>query len=232
MTRTTEEVLRDHLECRQGGDLEADISRNYAPDVVILTMEGTFHGAGGVRENAAELRGYFGPAEFAFPVIRCEDRFAYIEWRAKSPDRRTTDGADSFVIEDGRIVCQTIRYTVDGNRQAERPVDGAQRESAMSRFESKVTRHADTAVPRYRVDFIGEGGESISVECAVPDEGDAPHRDEIVEAARRLLRSAADGRDGAGDERTAVPPAGGLSRPVEQTEDRIHVSDGRDRGTP
>lgn len=116
--RGTRAVLDDHLRLRQQGDLETDLSRNYAGDVVVLTMEGKYRGHDGVRENARTLRGYFGPADFEFPVIRVEGRFAYIEWRVRHGEATTQDGADSFVIEDGRIVCQTIRYTVSHQNRA------------------------------------------------------------------------------------------------------------------
>ena len=35
------------------------------------------------------------------------------EWTADGPTARVRDGADSFVIRDGRIVVQTIHYTVE-----------------------------------------------------------------------------------------------------------------------
>lgn len=231
MHRTTEEVINDHLACRQAGNLEADIAHNYSDDVTILTMEGTYHGAAGVRANAAELRGYFGPAEFSFPVIRSADRFAYIEWRTHTPDRNTTDGADSFVVENGKIVCQTIRYTVSRNREARQAVaSGYIRETVMPRFENKVTRHADSPSPHYRVDFSGEEGETISVECRMPQDGRKPSRDEVIDEARRLLR-AASGDANDSQQETIASPANGLTRPIEETEDRTHVSDGRDFGT-
>jgi len=110
--RTTEEVLRHHLACRQAGDLEADLRHNYAPEIVVLTMEGVYRGYDGVRSNAQTLRGYLGGARFTFPVFRIADRFALLEWRAEHEGRAVYDGADSFVVEGGLIVCQTIRYTV------------------------------------------------------------------------------------------------------------------------
>lgn len=40
------------------------------------------------------------------------DRMAFIEWTVDSGDERVDDGADSFLIENGLIVYQTIHYTV------------------------------------------------------------------------------------------------------------------------
>lgn len=79
----------------------------------------------------------------------------------------------------------------------------------MARFESRVTRHSDTPTPRYRVDFIGDTGESISVECDAPGAEGPAARDEVVEAARRLARAVVD------DAPATAPAGGGWSHPAE-----------------
>jgi hypothetical protein len=232
VARTTEEVLRDHLRCRQAGDLATDIVQNYAEDVVILTMEGVFRGADGIRQNSAELRGYFKDAKFSFPVVRTAGRFAFIEWRAETPDARSTDGSDSFVIENGRIVCQTVRYTVVRNSGRERPLFPPDGRHRMPSFESRVTRLNDMGSSRFRVEFIGDKGESVAVECVAPQtDGGEPSREQVIEAARRLAREVAEPGREAAPERTVASVASGLSRPVDETEARTHSSEGRDRGT-
>jgi hypothetical protein len=82
----------------------------------------------------------------------------------------------------------------------------------MARFESRVTRHSDTPTPRYRVDFIGETGESVSVECDAPGAEGPAAREEVVEAARRLARAVVDDAP-AGDGWTA--PGEARSAPEE-----------------
>lgn len=42
----------------------------------------------------------------------CSDDYAFLEWRGQSQDIHIEDGADSFVIREGRIVMQSIHYTV------------------------------------------------------------------------------------------------------------------------
>jgi hypothetical protein len=37
---------------------------------------------------------------------------AYLEWSARSGERRVEDGVDTFLVRDGLIVVQTVRYTV------------------------------------------------------------------------------------------------------------------------
>lgn len=47
--KSTEEVLRNHLERRCRHDLEGDLAHNYADHVVVLSKDGVFHGKDGIR---------------------------------------------------------------------------------------------------------------------------------------------------------------------------------------
>jgi hypothetical protein len=49
ITRQTREVLEDHLRLRSVGDLETDLERNYADDVVVLCELGTLKGRAAIR---------------------------------------------------------------------------------------------------------------------------------------------------------------------------------------
>jgi hypothetical protein len=77
-----------------------------------LTGTGAFTGHDGVRKSADELKRYVGsiPYEYNHTLIRGE--YAFLEWTAKSEDKVVCDGADGFVIKDGKIVLQTIHYSV------------------------------------------------------------------------------------------------------------------------
>ncbi len=111
--RSTQEVFEDHLEKRSKGLVEEDIATNYAEDVVVLTGIGTYRGHDGIRQAAANLDHYLPDASFTYTTKRVEDAFAFLEWHGESPKGRVCDGADSFVIRNGRIIAQTIHYTVD-----------------------------------------------------------------------------------------------------------------------
>ena len=110
--RTTTEVFQDHLAKRLVGDVEGDIKENYSEDVVFLTGTGAFEGHEGVRKSAAELEHYVGsiPFEYTHTLIRGD--YAFLEWTASGDGRAVCDGADGFVIKDGKIVLQTIHYSV------------------------------------------------------------------------------------------------------------------------
>ena len=43
---------------------------------------------------------------------------AFLEWAYEDAQVRVTDGADSYLIEDGKIVAPAIHYTVQQKRQA------------------------------------------------------------------------------------------------------------------
>jgi hypothetical protein len=109
--RSTTEVFQDHLAKRLDGDLDGDLEANYSKGVVFLTGTGTFHGWQGVRESAAELEQYVGSnAIFDYHHTLVEDEYAFLEWTSSSSENKVCDGADSFVVRDGKIIFQSIHY--------------------------------------------------------------------------------------------------------------------------
>ena len=120
--RTTAEVFCNHLELRRIGKVDEDIERNYHPDVVLLTTYGVFEGHAGVRSGAALLQSQIGDAEVTCTTRLVRGEIAFLEWTARSDTIAVDDGADTFLIRDGRIVTKTIHYTVrrlDGDRSGE-----------------------------------------------------------------------------------------------------------------
>lgn len=111
--RSAKEVLEDHLRLAGEHRFEADIQRNVAPHCVILERRGIFRGREGARALARLLDEELGQAPYLYTLRLVEGRFALLEWTADAAHARVRDGADSFVIEDGWIVAQTIHYTVE-----------------------------------------------------------------------------------------------------------------------
>jgi hypothetical protein len=109
--RSTIEVLDDHLACRERNDIDADLERNYAPDVAMLTSKGASEGHEAVRMLHEMLRRTV-PHRYEIVTKITHGRFAFIAWRAREPGKSVEDGADSFVVEDGRIVFQSIHYSI------------------------------------------------------------------------------------------------------------------------
>lgn len=111
--RTAGEVIESHLELRRRKDLERDIAATYAADVVMLTCTGVFRGHDGVRACARELDEFLPDGEYTYVLQRVDGDVAFLVWTARSPVGEIRDGVDSFVIRGGRVVAQTIHYSVD-----------------------------------------------------------------------------------------------------------------------
>jgi hypothetical protein len=121
-SRTAQEVLDDHLDVTEhfGAEedwrsiVEEDIRRNISGDIVILINRGTFRGHEGVR-RLAQMLGEELPEQrsFEYTYRAVEGRMAFLEWAYEDDNVRVRDGADSYLIENGKIVAQTIHYTVE-----------------------------------------------------------------------------------------------------------------------
>ncbi|MGY1807989.1 nuclear transport factor 2 family protein [Blastococcus sp. SYSU D00669] len=111
-TRTTREVLDDHLRLAAEGALEEDLARNVAEDVVVLIARGVFSGHDGVRELARQLYEEIPSGRWTYGSTQVAGRMALLEWTVDAGPYRVCDGADSYLVEDGRIRAQTIHYTV------------------------------------------------------------------------------------------------------------------------
>jgi hypothetical protein len=112
--RTSGNVLAAHLYLRKAGDLERDLHENYSPDVVVLTARAVFRGHEGVRRSAHRLWAAMGPeGSYTYSQVLADDRMALLEWRGGDDRHRVRCGVDSYLIEDGWIVGQTIHYRVE-----------------------------------------------------------------------------------------------------------------------
>ena len=115
--RTTKAVFEDHLALAAKGVLDEDLLRNYHEDCVILINSGEFRGHAGARKLADQLAREMPEAKFEYTTKLVSGRFAFLEWTGTSQTNSVRDGADSFVIENSKIVAQTIHYTLIPNRE-------------------------------------------------------------------------------------------------------------------
>ena len=89
-----------------------------------MTCTGVYRGHDGVRESAAELHRYFPRGGFTYALQVVEGDVAFMVWTGHSPAAEVKDGADTFANRGGKIVAQTIHFTVDrdgGRGNPERP---------------------------------------------------------------------------------------------------------------
>ena len=110
--RSTGEVFQDYLRKRDEDNFEGDLKLNYAPDVVMLTCSGIFRGHEGLRQSFQVLERSLPNAKIKSFNKLIEGEFAFLEWRAKNHSVEAREGADSFVIRNGKIVYQSIHYKV------------------------------------------------------------------------------------------------------------------------
>lgn len=114
MSRTTTEVLQDHLAKRLNNEVEKDIEANFAEDVVILSSFGVYEGHQGVRDSAKRLKEFLGKGTYHYKRVIIERDFGFLDWTGESDKAMVCDGADSYVVKDGKIVMQTIHYKTEG----------------------------------------------------------------------------------------------------------------------
>lgn len=113
--RTAKAVFEDHLALAAKGMVEEDLLRNYHEDCVILINSGEYRGHAGARRLGDQLAREMPEAKFEYTTKLVSGRFAFLEWTGNSKTASVHDGADSFVIENGKIVAQTIHYTLITN---------------------------------------------------------------------------------------------------------------------
>lgn len=119
--RSAREVLDDHLDVANTwaavpaqDALEEDLRRNVAEDIVVLINRGTFRGHDGVRELARMLAEELPEHKaFDYTYVSAEGRVGLLEWTYEDETVQVRDGVDSYLIEDGLIVAQTIHYTLE-----------------------------------------------------------------------------------------------------------------------
>lgn len=110
--RTAREVFEDHLRLRVEGELEEDLRRNYSKDMVLLTSNSELVGHDAIRASAARLDEQLPDASFTFLSKRVHGPYAFLIWEVRSSHLDAMSGADSFVIENGKIVFQSIHYAL------------------------------------------------------------------------------------------------------------------------
>lgn len=112
--RPTEEVFKDHVRLRLEGRLEDDLQRNYSENVALPTVNSNEEGHDVLRLSAARLEEQLPDAGVEVVKMQVQGRYALLIWSATSPRMDAVEGSDSFVIEDGKIVFQSIH---DGLRE-------------------------------------------------------------------------------------------------------------------
>ncbi len=118
--RSAKEVFEDHLKLAKEGRLEEDLKRNVAEDIVLLTNYGTFKGHEGVIQAAELLSRQLPDGRYHYKLKLDHEKICFLQWTGDSEISFIPDGADSFLIENGKIKVQTIYYTVQDKTKKEK----------------------------------------------------------------------------------------------------------------
>ncbi len=111
--RSAREVLDDHLRLAQSGDWQTDVARNFTEDIVLLTGYGRFRGLDGLRAKIRLLAEQLPGGRWTYKTVMTDGELGFLEWSGEADNgARVEDGADSYLIRDGRIRAMTIHYTV------------------------------------------------------------------------------------------------------------------------
>lgn len=110
--RTTQEVFEHHLLLILDWDQIDEIEKNYSPDCSLLTSFGIFYGREGLRKFAKLLEEKIPDADYLYLNRLFYGEMAFLEWQAEAADSFVDDGAESFLIRNGLIVCHTVHFTV------------------------------------------------------------------------------------------------------------------------
>lgn len=121
-SRTTEFVFDARSQRGKAEDLEADLVRNQAPDVVPLTGSGAFGGRHGVRASADDPGYGVSNADRDDRVLVAKGDAAFRLRQAPSVTTLVADGAEALPIRDRGSADRMIRYSVIPNTPMAEPV--------------------------------------------------------------------------------------------------------------
>ncbi len=110
-TPPPQEVLSRHLELSRSHS-EQDFLECYREDSFLIMPDGVRRGIEGIRACYHQLNRDLPNARYIYKVVIVEQDVGFLEWSADSDTHVVTDGVDSYVIRDGYIRAQTIRYTL------------------------------------------------------------------------------------------------------------------------
>jgi hypothetical protein len=129
MTRSTASTLAHHLESLVDGNVDA-IMDDYSEASVLITPDGPLRGLQEIRRLFSKIVSKMLPAGSELEVLRqeIEGEVAYTVWRGSSAHFNFLIGTDTFIIRDGKIVCQTFAAQIQpkGVYKSVRPPPPAQ----------------------------------------------------------------------------------------------------------
>ena len=112
-TEDTRAVIDHHLAAFEAQDLEAMLS-DYTDETVIFFPGAKLVGAEQMRPFAEQFFAEFSAegSHFTIHEMQIDGNLAYYNWTAESPNAVYELGSDTLIVEDGKIVSQTVVMNV------------------------------------------------------------------------------------------------------------------------
>ncbi len=106
---TTNDVLDRHLKCFGENNLDGVLA-DYSSDAVLLTPGGPLKGPDAIKPFFEAFFSEFAKPGTSFSMREqfVEGDYAFILWSAETADNSYEDAADTFVVQDGKIVAQSF----------------------------------------------------------------------------------------------------------------------------
>ncbi|MCJ7738536.1 MAG: nuclear transport factor 2 family protein [Anaerolineae bacterium] len=109
MKRTTQELIEHHMEVLVAGNMD-ELLADYGDDAVLMTLDGTAVGIDAIRVFFQNILDTMPNLEATTRNLRAYDDLVLIDWSADCDTVTITDGTDTFVIRDDKIVRQTAWF--------------------------------------------------------------------------------------------------------------------------
>lgn len=110
--RTAEQVLESHRAALNAGDFDA-VSCNYAEDAVVIADGNVTHGRDNIVADLEMIAGLFGGVfpivnqQTVVSILRDRAEMAQVLFSIETQCVAIEDGADTYIIKDGKIQAQT-----------------------------------------------------------------------------------------------------------------------------
>jgi hypothetical protein len=108
--RTPQEVFEHHGQALGAEDLDATLL-DYAENACLITPSAVMRGKDAIREFFVGLFQALPKAQWGVKTVYA-DNVLFLEWTADSARASVSDGADTFIFQDGLIQYQTVHGTV------------------------------------------------------------------------------------------------------------------------
>jgi len=88
-----------------------DIVADYTEESVVIAQKHVYRGPDEIRKVFTQLLSDLPQAQWEVEPVWAGDTM-FLGWKGRSGNRRVDDGVDTFIFREGKIVVQTVRYTL------------------------------------------------------------------------------------------------------------------------